>query len=328
MDKTVKRLAIILLLLAGTVSAKYAPREMFTIPWGNGSNELKASPGYTEGIVSDSTDYEDEPGIGPTELFVDGQENVIISSYEYMQIKGFDKSGNLIFDFSSADYPEYYNICPGKPTAIYVDSLMRLYIVSFPRRPLIPVVNYDGTVAERLLPYSDSNASISMMGWNAEGIITFFCREFGYITYSNNQFVVGGSGGVLADNGYYYAAFIDDSTGAFYINRYSNPDKWENPQTSNISEVSLVVDSAYSAELLYGGDGNLLFAYMDYYKGIEEILGVFIFDLNYNVIAEIDFPPPEGKYLFTIKPFIGNDNSIYESRIRDDGLHVIKWTKQ
>jgi hypothetical protein len=309
-------------------SIKYEQTELFTITWGDGTNELKVAPRHVEGIISDTTDYEDEPGYGPSGIFVDQQQNIVIYSNEFNQLKGFDKNGNLIFNFSNGEVQFDPNICPGQPSAIYVDSLLRLYILVFPELPYLPIVNYNGTVEDKFYPFSDTNAPVLLLTWNSQGILTFYSAEHGYITFRGGELQAGGSPCFLAIDGYSYCAFVNESTGVFTFGKYLNPDKRENPETSIETEITIPADSVYSAILLYGGDGNYLYSEVFFKRGNIDYYGVWIFDLDYKYLGEIVFLSLNENYLFYLDPFISADGAIYESRILDDGLHVIKWTKQ
>jgi len=55
---------------------------------------------------------------------------------------------------------------------------------------------------------------------------------------------------------------------------------------------------------------------------------VWVYDLEYNLLDIASFPQYESRYDCRLDPFVACDNSIYEFRCLDDGLHVIKWTKQ
>jgi hypothetical protein len=55
---------------------------------------------------------------------------------------------------------------------------------------------------------------------------------------------------------------------------------------------------------------------------------VWEFNLGYNLKSKVVFPLAENIYKWFIKPFVSHDGTIYEFRCLDDGLHVVKWTKQ
>ena len=311
------------------LATSYEQHELFLIKWGSGLEELKISPPVINGIVSETTAYEIEPGYGPSDVFVDRQENVIISSYEFRQIKGFDKTGQLIFNFSRNETQYDPDICRGQPAGLYVDTLLNLYIVTYPGRPFVPVVRYDGEVVDRLFPYPDTiDVTISSLSWNSFGAIFIFATFDGYMTYYQGTFTPGGSAGLKANDGNFYGTVIDENTGAYIINKYSNPDNWGNTQNITVKEIEVPADSVYSSKILYGGQGDSLYAEVCFYRENTEMRGVWVFDLDGNMLTGIDLPPVEGKYDLMISPFVAPDGSIYEFRCQDDGLHVVKWTKE
>jgi hypothetical protein len=324
----VEIVALTLLSFSVAKSVEYDSDEYIVIQWGEGFSELKITPPTINGIISDTTDYDIEPGDGPTEIFIDKLGNIIVGSYNFRQVKGFDVNGNLLFNFSPNESPTDPDICRGQPCNLYVDTLLHLYTTSFPEVPFIPVISYAGTLLQKLYPFNDSSATISLMTWSTSGDLTFFCKEHGFETYSGGQFTQGGSPCFLANDGYYYASYKDEITEKFTFGKYFNPDKWGNFDSTYTFETSIPADSFYSAELLTGGDGNLLYSFVDFNRDTSQLFGIFIFDLNYKIVAEIDMAQPEGIYDLIITPFISKDGSLYEFRVRDDGLHVIKWTKE
>ena len=321
--------ALIILLLCGSAPGAYQPREMFTIKWGDAIDQLKITEPIINGYISDTTDYDVEPGYGPSDVFVDKQENVIISSYAFHQIKGFAIMGQLIFNFSRNETQYDPDICRGQPAGLYVDTLLNLYVVSYPGTPFVPVVRYDGEVVDRLFPYPDTiDVTISSLSWNSLGAIFIYATFNGYMAYYQGTFTPGGSAGFQANDGNFYGTAIDENTGAYIINKYSNPDKWGHTENITVKEIEVPADSAYSSKILYGGGGDSLYAEVCFYRENTEMRGVWVFDLDGKMLTSINFPPLEGKYDLLISPFVTADGSIYEFRCQDDGLHVVKWTKQ
>jgi hypothetical protein len=62
------------------------------------------------------------------------------------------------------------------------------------------------------------------------------------------------------------------------------------------------------------------------YRSISEI--IYEFDLEYNLVDKLIIPNPCEKYDFTLDPFVDRQGLIYEFRVLEDGLHVIRWTKK
>jgi len=328
----VKRLVIILLLLAGTVSAKYAPREMFVIGWGDGPEQLKLEKPTHNYNAEDSSDDVD-PGAGPNKAFADKDGNIILSSYALRQIKGFDQTGNLLFGVSAGDTPNYHDYCNDMPGNIFVDSSLNLYLQSYPFIPNITVFQYDLKEPKKIFPFSDSlNDEIVLMKWSTYGKIYFREKKHGWISLYNGQYVREGNTGILASNGYFYEAYSqEDYPHNLYIGKYSDIDTLGNPGYSYVKTIELTSNDCETlmyAQEMPGGDGNSLYiiAIMDscdnYYSSIWQ------YDLDFNKIDELRFPNVEDSGYVCPSPIIGPDGSIYEFRTYEDGLHVIKWTKQ
>ncbi len=258
-----KRLAIILLLLSGTVSAKYAPREMFVIGWGTESNQLKHSSGSLDFISEDSS-YEFNTGAGPSQAFVDNQGNIILVSPEYCQIKGFQPDGNLLFDLSKGIIPNFSELCWGDPSRIFIDSLQRIYLTSVFFMNYLPVFNYSGELQSRLFPFEDSaNSYITQITWSFDGSI-FIKKKYGiWVHYKNNEFTKTGCTGFLAADGYFYLSELKDGLpSTLFITRLGDVDSLGNAGYEYTKEISLDTNIISYTDILFGGDGNSLYIYM------------------------------------------------------------------
>jgi hypothetical protein len=328
-DEKVKIIGVLLLaLIPVMLIAEYTPKELFTIPWGDGANELKALPGHNEGIVSDTTDYDFEPGHGPSVAFVDKIDNIIIVSHDLYQLKGFDSAGNLIFNLSKGETTLDTNISNHTFSDIYIDTSFQIYLTSSPELSFVPIIKYDGTIIQKIFPFNDSNTTILYFSWSNASVLTFFSPLHGFSTYFSGQLLPVGSSFFIANNGFYYTAYIDEYNGKFTFNKCYNPDKWGRFEWAETTAISIPADSTFYFKTLNGGDGNLLYTLLDYYKDNREINGIYIFDINYNLLDSLFLSISEGFYDFYIDPFVTRDGSIYEFRAKDDGLHVIKWTKK
>ncbi len=327
-----KRLTIILLLLAATVSAKYAPREMFVIGWGDGPDQLKLGKPTHNLSPIDSIDDVD-PGIGPNKAFIDKNGYLVLSSTGFRQIKGFELNGHLLFNFSADVSPTFNEACQGEPIDIYMDSSLLIYVISFEAMPYIAPFNFNGEIVSRLYPFVDSvDSKIGLMKWSPDGHMYFWEWDKGWITYYHNEFIKSGCRGQLASNGYFYEAYSqEDYPHNLYIGKYSDIDTLGNPGYSYVKTIELTSNDCETlmyAQEMPGGDGNSLYiiAIMDscdnYYSSIWQ------YDLDFNKIDELRFPNVEDSGYVCPSPIIGPDGTIYEFRTYEDGLHVIKWTKQ
>jgi hypothetical protein len=320
------------LFLVLTTSASYVEKPLTVIYWGGGSDQLKLGTPTHNFNPDDSTDDVD-PGLGPDDAFIDKNGNIILASYGFRQIKGFEPNGHLLFDFSAGIAPNFNEACKGLPTNIYVDSAFNIYVTSFEAMPYIATINYSGEIVSKLYPYPDSvDSKISRMSWSPDGHIYFREQKRGWITYYNGEFSKSGCKGQLASNGYFYDAYRkQDYPHTLFIGKFGDVDTFAYPGYSDIKSIELPLsscDTLYYTNEKLGGDGNSIYisAMIDscdyYYKLIWQ------YDLEFNKIDELRFPTIEDSGYVCPSPIIGPDGSIYEFRTYSDGLHVIKWTKQ
>jgi hypothetical protein len=331
MEQTV-RVAVVMLLSCCLLQAAYAgygSSEMFTIPWGDSTNQLKIDLPFYEDVNSTPEDSSDDwiEFNGPKQGFVDKNENIYIASHRYMQLKGFDNTGRLIFDYSKGESlynPELFKTALRK---IYIDSLCHIYVVDGMRYDYVGVADTLGHLINKLSPYGiGSGVIVYDIRFNSDDVLTICCKGPTFYTYQQNSISEGGGRGWLARDGNYYNARIEDSTQIKFY-KYDNPDVQgvaANQQT-HFEQFSGAVPR-YSEFL--GIDDNML-QYI-YLVGHNPKDGrILIYDTSYNLVDEIDFPNEENKYSWYMTPYMRpSDGNIYEFRCLDDGLHVIRWSKQ
>lgn len=309
-------------------SGTWHSQELWAISWGEGENELLFFE-ETRNVPTppaDPDEYDIDPAEGPDRAFVDMNENITVLTSTLGQLKCFSDSGGLIFDFSieSSDYdPEmYYEV----PEEIYVDSLSRLYVQSHPGTQYVPVINYSGEIVEWIRPFpQDSNAYIHYMRWTPTGTLFFFNRTYEWVTYSNGQSTPGGSTGFLASNGSFYTA-RKKTANSLEFKRFENPDSTGLAESRQLTEVPVAVDTLVGAGLLNGGDGQSLYVIMSVneYHNYE----IWQFDLSYNFMDKLVLPVEEAYQGLRILPFVRRDGNIYEFRFREDGFHVVRWSRE
>jgi hypothetical protein len=311
------------------IASQYNATELTTISWGDNTNQLKIDLPFHEDVYNtplDSTDDWIEYN-GPKQGFVDNFENIYVASHRYMQLKGFDRAGRQIFDYSEGGVgynPELFATALRK---IYVDSLCRIYVVDGMRYDYVAVVDTAGHLIEKLSPYGvGSGVVVYDIHFNSDDILTICCKGPTFHTYAQGVISSGGGRGWHARNGYYYNARLQDSTQIRFF-RYQNPD---------IQGVGADLQEAYMplsgpipnySEFLGVDDETSLYVYL---AGPTPADGrVLIYDTSYNLKGDIDFPRKENKYDWYMAPFMRpSDGNIYEFRCLDDGLHVIRWSKQ
>jgi hypothetical protein len=332
LTKTIFSLCLIALFLFDDTRAAYIQNEICTIFWGNAPDHLRITEPLINGVVSDSTEYDIAPGSGPTCAIVDRSGNIIICSYDFSQLKGFNPNGELIFNFSSGEAQYDPDICKGSPKKIIVDSLNRLYITSFESMSYVPIVDYGGKILDKLYPFSDTaNTRIISISQSPSGNI-FICEQTqGWITYTDGSYMPGGGAGLLAADGYFYSAYMSDSDfpiNQLFFNKYMHPDGLGGAEYIDTKQISLGNDSLEYATTIIGGNGSSIFVYAIISQNGQFSNVVWEYDLDYSLLNTLVLPSQENRYDWSIKPFVALDNSIYEFRCLDDGLHVIKWTKQ
>jgi hypothetical protein len=320
------------LLLALPAIAGYIENPLITIPWGDEPNQLKLQKLTHNNSSEDSTD-DIGPGRGPNHAFVDINGNLIFASYGFRQIKGFESNGHLLFDFSAGISLNFNEACQGLPTNIYVDSNLNVYITSFEAMPYVAIINYSGEIVSKLYPYPDSATSkISRISWSPYGHVYFREKKRGWITYFNGEFSKSGCKGQLASNGYFYDAYMKPSyPHNLYIGKFNDIDTLGHPGYSDIKTIELPLsgcDTLYFTSIEPGGNGNsiYIFAIIDSCDTYYDL--IWQYDLEFNKLNELRLPSNIDSFYVHPSPFIGPDGSIYEFRTYDDGLHVIKWTKE
>jgi len=297
--------------------------------WGDAPDQLKIKePFYidTVGTPDDvSDDLIEELGGGPRKAFVDNSENVYIGSYRFSQFKVFSNDGNLILNLSkgSANYKEeFFRDSPGE---FYVDSNKNIYIISFPPLSYIPIINLSGNLVNKLYPCgTKNNASVENLFPNSYDVITIVCKYQGIMTYNNGVFEEGGSPAWKAVDGKYYSAKGKNDSEIIF-KKSSDPNSNGFPAEQEDSNVQL-------------GDGYKMLSFL----GTDDEVNIYIlvkdstnskiiqvYNTDYYLQDEITLPKYTNRYLwYKLLPFIRTDGNIYEFRCLDDGLHVIRWSRE
>ncbi len=306
----------------------YSSIEFAYIYWGDGTNEIKITAPIVNGIISDTTDYDIDPGNGPSYGFIDLNENIVIVSCGLNQLKVFSKSGELIYDILGSDTQIKRRIESQSVDEIYIDTLSHIYLTTFPGISIVPIIDYMGNIIDSLVPYADSgNIQIVGLSWSPSGQICFDELHHGYRRLYNNQILSGGSKAFLANDNKYYAALESPPTSIQFL-KSTDPDSTGRPVMHEFKNIDYIPDTIEYATILSGGDGSKLFILVATLLNEQYTNQIWVYDLEYNLLATASFPQYESKYDRYLDPFVACDNSIYEFRCLDDGLHVIKWTKQ
>jgi len=309
--------------------AEYAPREMCTIHWGDEQDKLKNTTPFIDGIISDTTDYYYEPGEGPSNIFVDNDENIIVLSISLSQLKVFSNSGELLYNLWPPEGILDSSIFRGTPQSLYVDTSGSIYLATNPPLNFIPVINYQGQIVNRLYPFDDTTYTVEGICWSTLKIPVFYSTGGYDATLLNGIVNSGGTCAFMGQDTCYYSCINDENMKLVFFRSHVTDIK-NHSFTSDSTIVDFDTDSIYVASLIPGGDGSYLYVYLLRWSSQQQEIfyEIRIFDLQFKEVAFIELSHPVLPYKHTIKPFVAHDNSIYEFRCLDDGLHVIKWIKQ
>jgi hypothetical protein len=192
----------------------------------------------------------------------------------------------------------------------------------------VPVIDYETGSLDSLRPFDNSpDELIQDMNWTYDGKMMFYGQSLGWITIDQGQKSPGGTWGVqLVDGRNYGARLVNGDTVEVYST--IEPDVEGHGTDLDTTIMNIGLEDVNDVRVLNSMEPNHL--YLQVWRYIDfAVFEVWIFDLNYSLIDKIT-PPQEDSYYYTASPdpFITANGDIYEFRARDDGLHVIKWTKQ
>ena len=318
-----------LCLLNGRASAAYKSGDILTIPWGDSANQLKIDLPFHEDVNNTPFDSTDDwvEFTGPKMGVVDGQDNVFVASYIYMQLKGFDKTGRLIFDCSKGTALYNSDIFKSGIVRIFVDSLSRIYVADGKRYDYIAVIDTTCHIIDRISPYGvGSGVIVSGFSPGFDDVLSIFCKDGTNFTYSSKEVSPGGGPGRLASDGYYYRASLGDSTQINFM-KYRNPDISGVP--AELTEAIILLPDPPKSYLDFLGVDNNVNIYVSLVGKDLSQREVLIYDNAYNFVGRIVFPRENNIFKWHMTPYMRpSDGNIYEFRCLDDGLHVIRWSKQ
>ena len=326
--KSVGVIPLIFIVYSISFAIDFTPTEIMVIPWGDGPNELmKTSPEYedNDNTPEDSTDDFIYPEAGPDRGFVDRYENVYFGTYHHNYFKGFNSNGGVMVDYYRGETDSGIRIYSGKISGFYVDSLMHIYIVSFPGQDFISVVDTANNFIDSLRPPGlDEGVRISKMYYNSDGVLSFLCSDRTRYTYMNGVFLEGGKGSWRATNGIYYWANNDKSGDIRFIT-HTNPDIY--CDVTDLQEYFVPYpEELHYVSLLGVDDSMLLYVYVGPKNTLRDIIQVY--DTTYTLVGEIVPYTREKWEDIDILSYLRPDGNVYEFRCLEDGLHVIRWVKE
>jgi hypothetical protein len=314
-----------------TLHSEYRSTELCVIPWGEENNGIRISEPYREysdDINGDTIGYM-ETGDGPDYLFVDKSDNIYIKSSSLGYLKGFHPDGMVFINYSPNngmfDYGSYFGRLIED---FYVDSLCRLYANSIFQN-YIAVVDTAYNLIEKIRPdFIDSTDYITITNRGSNDALSITTGHSGCLTYKNNQFYESGTfyGWLAADSNYYYVLSNADSVLRVVrfnsINKRCYAQAYDSVFAFDMREIIgchlLGVTDSMLLGVIYNPYADSLNDYIRFYDTTGEILDQFSL-----------LPQVENQYLYYIyEPFFRADGSVYQFLCEDDGLHVIKWSKQ
>lgn len=304
------------------LAGEWVSKELCVIKRGIGQNKIDYSPG---GTVGGPGTFE-EPGEGPHTAIVDTEENIIIGSFSTRQLKGFSNTGDLIFDLSEGS-PDYSSeLYSGYIFEMCVDSLSNIYLVIDPPAKTVPVINYNGELVGNLRsPDQSRYAKIRRISHAPDGRIFYFMTPGGWVCYQNGSYKQGGTPLFAASDGNFYGA-RKGGPGSIMFIKFVNPGQFGKPESKDSTEIFIDTDTLVTAGLLNGGDGFYLYVILAVNKYFN--YEIWQFDLDYNVVDKLTLKNEEAYGDLRLLPFIRKDGNIYQFLFREDGMYVIRWSKE
>ncbi len=330
-----KLIALIMLftiILLHKAEAEYVTSELLIIPWGNNTNEIQIDEPYRE--YYDGPDYDTigfmVHGSGPIIQFVDKYDNTYILSKSPTYCRGFHADGSLLVDYSPGsqnfDYNSYFGFSIQN---FYIDSLCRLYFgCAFKNQ--ITVVDTLYKLIDKISPVQeDSTENIRLSSWGSEDMLSISTRNHGCFIYKNGQFYEGGTFyGWLAIDGYYYYLCVNDDS-SYHTIRYEPPRSKRCYAEECDTLFSFDMNDLYECDFL--GVDNDTVLYVVYTSKADTMTKyVRLYTKDGHMVDQFALlPQVENHYLYYIyEPFFRADGCIFQFLCQDDGLHVIKWSKQ
>jgi hypothetical protein len=336
MGKTARKLFFLflwLMLNPAGILAEYISQEILIIPWGNEANQLMVTRSEKQDVnftPDDTTDDFIWPGAGPSQAIVDDHENIYINSTLLGSFKCFDSKGNVLFNYTEFQFPVNPEFYLTELSDFYVDSAGLIYMVDAMGdgencRDLIAVADHDNNLVDRLSPFgSGSGVGICSLSPNSNDVITV-ATDSGYYTYQGGEFKEGGSlGPWMAKDGYYYGC-RHISADTILFRKFLNPDKrghatWQEEHYKSLGfQVTGVTKLGVSDDMRI----FLKVAVSRYERYIQ------IYDTTFKLLDQFQIAPANKNYFLSITAFMRpSDGNIYEFRCLDDGLHVVRWSKE
>jgi len=313
--KKILTILFVIVLSTITLAQKYEVSELFVLSWGNENNQQLP---YAI----------DEMGgfWGPTLQFVDINENIYLA-YPSKDFRKFDPSGNLLFrkEISILKFA--------------VDDSEHVYYTKLDpdQMHIIRMLDTNGTEIEKNYSFSIDNSSqnISWMK-NRNGQIVFGnYRETAEIKNAVISSIDRQKKNPVDSKGNYYQSETavrksNRTSKISFRQKYINIliDKVVNNEIVRLDTISLNIcryphecADVFQVDL----EDNI---YIRLYYDKDLPVDIVVLDSTFKEIDRIELIPPSQLMGLGARPFIRPDGTIYEFRDLDDGLHVIRWSRE
>jgi len=271
----------------------------------------------------------DETGgsLGPYNMFVDNQDNIYMA-FPYSDFRKYDSLGNVVYR---------------KEIFVHrfaVDNLLNVFYTDMNKMSLHSVnkINIDGSVSPSKHNFSlkGENANIAWIKANRNGEI-IFGREFNSYKVMKGELVELSNESHQPSDSQAYSYISETNmlmttrkeAPSFNSNRINLiKHKIENNQISQRDTIQLMICNYphKAAEILQIDiHGNF---YIWVYYNENQPIDLVVLDSSLKETARIELVPIAESMRLWLRPFIRPDGTIYEFRDLDDGLHVIRWSRE
>jgi hypothetical protein len=300
------------------------------IPWGDSANQLRIGQPIREDVEltpEDTTDDAYFNSNGPNHGFVDFNDNFYFSSYGFAYLKGFKSNGELIVDFSIENQTNNREFYRSGISKFYIDNNGLIYFLGFPNVDYVALVDQEYNLVSKLHPYgAESGVLVDNFYRSADDVLSFYLSDGKRYSYIDGEFYEGGAMGWKDQEGIYYYANMRDSSTIRFI-RYENPDLYGNPV--NLEEFMIPVENRYISYCEFLGMDESSNLFVDIITSADEIDEmVLIYNSEFDQIGEITLGDYANPYYWSLSPFLRQDGLLFEFRVLEEGLEIIRWSKE
>jgi len=319
--KKIEKALIFVFILSNLYAAEYQATEMFVLPWGNENDQE----------IPIVFDEHGDPW-GPSGYFVDNSENIYISTF-YFGFRKYDNQGKTIFSNNSdvayfaVDDSEQVYFTTKKITEGNVICTMDKYGEA--RDTFLFKI---GPIGIRINKIKYIRGKIYIRGFAEKpGSQTAYISNNNLTVLNKKQYIPFNS-----DSVYFFAETQTTSVTEIkrkesFNKKFINLFKLYTDENGEIIKEKYRVDGIcrfphVRAKVIGIDDRDNLYIYIKY--GRQMPIDVAIIDRNLNFIAQIEMIPLSQTRGLWSRPFVRSDGNIYEFRDLEDGLHIIRWSRE